>query len=98
MAKKQVGGKDFPWGEVIKIFDFDFDGKHVTIIKYHPWMRNGCTLLTGNPNPEETSFSVPVMSHSFASMDEALQSWLVFSHLGHNQGALASGMCRALNI
>ena len=93
-----MASKAFPWGKVIQTFDFDFDTKHLEVIKYFPWESEDCTVKTGCPDLSRVCFSVPEMCQSFSSLDEAVLSWLVYSHLGLNQGALATGICRALNI
>lgn len=38
--------KRFSWGKVIDTFNFVIDGHELEIVKYHPWMREGCQIKT----------------------------------------------------
>jgi hypothetical protein len=90
--------KKFPWGKVLEIFEYDFDGKPLEIVKYHPWKSEGVSVKTGNPNEDETCYHIAAMSESFHSIDAALIGWIAHKNLGLNHGTLAAGVCRALNV
>lgn len=92
-----MSSQAFPWGRVLQSFSLDFDGKTLEIVKYHPWKSENCAVQVGSPD-ESTSYSVPEIRQSFDSFDAAVIGWLTYCHLGHNQGALATGICRALGI
>jgi len=88
----------FVWGKVVDRFDFDFDGERLEVVKFNPWKRAGATVLSGQPNEEEVNFHCEQIRESFLSFDALLIGWIVHRRLGQNQGALSSGICRALNI
>jgi hypothetical protein len=44
--------KKFPWGKVMDKFEYDFDGRTMEVVKYHPWKTKGSAILTGEPDPE----------------------------------------------
>ena len=93
-----MSSKAFPWGRVIDHLSFDFDGETLEVTKYHPWKVRECEVQTGDPNLEEISFHVQDVRQSFDNVYAAVVAWITFKHLGHNQTALASGVCRALTI
>lgn len=90
--------KPFPWGKVIDRLTFDFDGETLEVTKYHPWKTRECEVRTGDPNLDEIAFHVQEIRQSFDNVYAAVIAWVAFKHLGHNQNALASGICRALAI
>jgi hypothetical protein len=90
--------KRFPWGKVLNTFEYDFDGKPLEVVKYHPWNSEGVSVKTGNPDESETLYHIAAMNTSVRSMDAALIGWIVHKNLGLNHGTLAAGVCRALCV
>jgi hypothetical protein len=90
--------KKFPWGKVRDKFEYDFDGRTMEVIKFHPWKTKGSTVLTGEPNLEEVNYSVDEIHQSFYTIDAAILAWIAYKNLGLNQYALVDGVCRALGI
>jgi len=75
----------FPWGHVIDILKYDFDGNTIDVTKYID--KDGNTL-----------YHVEELHESFFNMDAMLISWIAWRRLGLNQRALVGGICRALEI
>jgi len=90
--------KSFSWGKVLKVFDYDIDGKPLEVVKYHPWRTEGVSVKTGSHDESQTLYHIAAMSTSFHSMDAALIGWIAHKNLGLNNGALAEGVCRALCV
>lgn len=90
--------KKFAWGKVIDNFEYDFDGQVLTITKYHPWKRDGCTVLTGVENTEEIKYHCEELRESSNSLLHLVIAWIAFKNLGLNQHQLVYGICRALEI
>jgi hypothetical protein len=90
--------KSFSWGKVLKIFDYDIDGKPLEIVKYHPWHTEGVSVNTGNPNEAETLYHVNELHASYLSIEAAMIAWVAYKRLGLNQHALVTGVCRALCV
>lgn len=90
--------KKFPWGHVIERFEYDFDGKTLDVVKYHPWKVDGCNIRTGDPETGSVSFHCSALSESWGSLDALLISWIARRRLGINEHALVGGICRALKI
>lgn len=88
----------FTWGEPIQTFEYDFDGEIMTVIKYHPWKTEGCTMLTGQPDKSEILYSCKELSESCDSLQSLVISWIARKNLGHNQHGLVAGVTRALGI
>jgi hypothetical protein len=89
--------RKFPWGKVIDIFDFDFDGVKLEVTKYHP--KKPGNSLSSREYEEAVEYHVEEMRASFNSMDELLVAWLVHRNIGPgNKDALVVGLCRALEI
>jgi len=82
----------FVWGKVIERFDFDFDGVICEVVKYHPKTFTPVVYLP------ESFYHCEEMSASFRSMFELLVHWLTYKQLGLNEGSLAQGLCRAINL
>ncbi len=90
--------KKFVWGKIIERFNYDFEDNSIEIIKFHPWLIDGHTLLTGKPNCKQVLYHCELLHESFNSLYAAIIGYIVYDKLGMNQYALVSGICRALNI
>lgn len=89
--------KRFPWGRVIEVFHYDFEGKVLEVVKYHPWIYKDCAS-TNKADESKVSYSCEEMSTSSGSLFEAVIRWMAYKQLGCNESLLASGICRALEI
>jgi hypothetical protein len=87
----------FAWGKVIECFEYDFDGDKLSVTKYNPfnYEKNG-----GNTGrfTEEICYHVEEMREAFNSMQALLIAWIAYKNLGHNNGSLVAGVCRALEV
>lgn len=90
--------KSFPWGRVIDLFSYDFDGATMEVTKFHPWASAGITVHTGQPDESQTHYHCEELSASYDTLDALLIAWIANKRLGLNQHALVSGICRALEI
>lgn len=88
--------KKFPWGEVIDRFDYDFDGMQMSVVKFHPWVRHGSTILTGNPCLDIVSYHCEELHESSDNLLKLVIAWIAFKKLGLNEGSLVAGISRAL--
>jgi len=88
---------EFSWGKVIEKFDYDFDGVTLSVVKYHPTLyvdgfaKQGCYS-------DDVSYHSEEMHRSCGSLFELLIYWLAHKQLGLNNGALAVGICKSLDI
>jgi hypothetical protein len=84
---KQGNGHNFVWGYVLRIHEI---GEY-TIVEYHPWKRNGSSILTGEMDPNEIEYSCYLNSKSIGvsaqNMDEALVICIAYKHDGANSQA-----------
>lgn len=80
-------GVAFTWGESIKMHEI---GPYA-ILEFHPWKRNGSTVLSGEPATEKTNFHAWVdgqdTAHGFESLDAALAGCIAYKHEGSNHRA-----------
>lgn len=87
----------FPWGRVIERFSLDFEATTLEVVKYHP-----TNLSAGSSHglidEDTTLYHVKAIRQSFPSLDEAVIAWITFRRLGLNQGALVTGIARALGL
>ncbi len=100
--------KNFWLGKVVDSFLYNFDGDKVEVLKYHPFNRHklNSTILKNmgeqEPSPEydskQTLYHCENLNESFYSLESLLISWIARKHLGQNQYALTTGICKALNI
>lgn len=90
--------KRFSWGKVIDTFNFVIDGHELEIVKYHPWMREGCQIKTGIPNLEAIEYQCEEIRESAYSMMVLIITWMVNKQLGRNQNALIYGIARMLKL
>lgn len=87
----------FPWGRVIKRFQYDFDGKAVEVVKFYPTkFKNGIGVR--GEYTETPKYHIEELSESANSLDYILVAWIARQRLGLNQHALVAGICRALEI
>lgn len=85
----------FPWGIVLDIFDYDFDGQKLTVVKYHQWVLNETPRRADESQP---LYHSEELRASYRSLDALLIAWIAHRRLGLNQHMLVSGLCRALEI
>ncbi len=90
--------KRFSWGNVIDTFNFVIDGHELEIVKYHPWIREGCSIKNGIPNLEIIEYHCEEISESAHSMMVLIIAWMVNKQLGRNQNALIGGIARMLKL
>jgi len=90
--------RKFSWGQVLDRFEFDMDGKPLEVVKFHPWQTEGSTVRTGLPDESVVNYHCEQIRESFLDLDALLIAWIAHRRLGQNQGALTSGICRALAI
>ena len=88
----------FPWGQVIRQFNIDFDGEIMKVTKYHPWLTQDSNVLSGQPNMNAVEFHNAEMHESSASLDYLVLAWIAKKHLGMNQHALVSGVAKAFGV
>jgi hypothetical protein len=88
----------FTWGKIIDRFDYDFDGTILNVIKYHPWEPYDCRVRIRVCDANKIQYHCEELNEAHESIDSLLVSWMVRKNLGHNQWALVSGICRALDI
>jgi len=89
--------KKFSWGKVLDCFEYDFDGDMLSVTKYHPFKYENNCAINGQFS-DEINYHVEEMHESFNSMHSMLIAWVTYKNLGYNNGALAAGKCRALEI
>lgn len=89
---------NFTWGEVIQRFHYDFDGKPLDVVKYHPWVSKNHRIHTGEPDRSRTEYHCEEMRSSYLSLDALIVAWIAYKRLGLNQHMLVDGLCRALEI
>jgi hypothetical protein len=87
----------FSWGTVINRFDYDFDGKKLEVVKFHPWVSVDSRVMTGTPDEAATLYHCEELRESFYDMDSLLISWIARKNIGLNQHTLVQGICRALS-
>lgn len=86
----------FAWGEVLKKFEYDFDGSICRVTKYHPWERTGIFIYPGMSNKETINFHCDDLSSSFESIEVLLIAWIAYKRNGIDQRDLVLGICRDL--
>jgi hypothetical protein len=96
VRRETMAATAFTWGRVLHVFEYDFDGEVLYVTKYHPWKRQGCTVLRGQVDTETIEYHCEETSESAPSLYPLLISWLAYKRLGHNQHGLVPGLCRAL--
>lgn len=98
---------NFCLGKVIDSFLYNFDGDKVEVFKYHPFNRYklNSTILKNIGEKESSEYDLSKtlyhcenLNESFYSLESLLISWIARKTLGHNQHALTTGICKALNI
>lgn len=90
--------KRFSWGKVIDTFNFVIDGHELEIVKYHPWMHEGCQIKTGTPNLEVIEYHCEEIRESAHSMMVLIIAWMVNKQIGWNHDALVCGIARMLKL
>ena len=75
----------FPWGDVIEVFSYDFDGRTLEITKYRD--RDG----------SEPSYHCEELHTSYGTLDKTVIAWIAHKNLGLNQHALVDGIYKALS-
>ena len=85
----------FPWGKVIEIFVYDFDGEEVEVVKYNPYKEFG---RSSKEFSEDVEYHIEDLHESAHSLQYILISWMAKKNLGLNQHSLVAGICRALEV
>jgi hypothetical protein len=84
---KHGNGHNFVWGYVLRIHEI---GEY-SIVEYHPWKREGSSIITGEMDPNETEYSCYVNSKSISmstlTLDAALTTCIGYKHEGANSQA-----------
>lgn len=90
--------KRFPWGKVVDLFVYDFDGKSFEAIKYHPWIHDG-QRYTSDHDESRIHWYSEELGVSVYSLESLLVCWVAKQGLGI-QGPIqvAPAICRALNL
>ena len=86
----------FSWGTVVNRFDYDFDGKKMEVIKYHPWKSEGCYVRTGDPNMEQVLYHCEALHESCENLFNLVIAFIAKDSLGLNQQALVAGVAKSL--
>ena len=80
----------YTWGKILRWHEIGGteDKFEYSIVEYHPWKRNGCTILTGQVDTEKVEFScysneIP-LNESTNTLDGALLVCLSRKYDGHN--------------
>jgi len=63
----------FAWGIVIETLNL----RQYTIIEYHPWKRDGVTILTGKPDFEKKCYSIFLNGKDTCTSYDSLQAALI---------------------
>lgn len=75
-------GAQFTWGTAIHLHEV---GPY-SILEFHPWKRDGVSIVTGDPDTSKTQFHSWVdgknTSHSYASLDAALAGCIAHRYEG----------------
>lgn len=87
----------FTWGKILEIFEYDFDGKTVEVVKYLPHKFVDGQRVRGEYE-DAPLFHIEELREAAATLDAILISWIARQRLGLNQHALVAGICRALDI
>ena len=90
--------KKFVWGKKIDCFSYNFDGRTMDVVKFHPWKMDGITVLSGQPDETEVRYHCEELHESAKTLHALVIAWIVRMRLGLNQHALVAGICRALGI
>lgn len=90
--------KSFTWGRVLDRFEYNFDGRTMEVIKYHPWKQDECTLLTGDPNESVINYHCAELHESAESLEYLVLLWIARQSIGPNQHALVRGIAKALDL
>jgi hypothetical protein len=94
--------RPFTWGQVIDIFDYDFDGKKFKVVKYHPWKERKGSSTLGNtpdfPDLDVIYFHNDELHQSEPNLDSLLLAWIARKNMGLNQHTLVAGIARALCV
>lgn len=86
----------FVWGKEIERFEYDFDGDKVEVVKYYPREYKNCSP-TGS-FLDTPAYHIEELRESSNSLQHMLIAYIAYKNLGLNNGALVSGICRALEI
>lgn len=89
---------EFARGQVIKKFEYDFDGFKMTVTKYHPWLRDRWSVLKGKPNFHKLEYYCEELHESHQSLQYLLILRIAQKNLGENQYTLVDGLSKALDI
>ena len=84
--------KKFALGKELQTFILDMNGTWLRIIKYHPYLNQNKDV--GN----EILFHVPSLYEAWPTFDAAVVGWMVRQHLGPDNNALTSAICRILKV
>jgi hypothetical protein len=87
----------FAWGKVIECFEYNIDGEKLSVTKYNPFSY-GVNGSNKGVFTTEICYHVEEMRESFNSMQAVLIAWIAYKNLGHNNGSLVAGVCRALEV
>ena len=88
----------FTWGKIINIFSFDFDdGEPFEVIKYNPWLYED-GFSTNEVDYFKVYYSSEKLHRSCAQLEELILYYIAEKHLGKNQVALVTGMCKAFDL
>jgi hypothetical protein len=88
---------DFPWGEVIDKFEYDFDGEVFSVTKYHPYISANCVRIIKIDKSKEY-YHCEEIHEGDTSLFRLLISWMTYKKLGINNCSLSYGIARALYI
>lgn len=79
-------------------FEYDFDGKVLEVVKFHPWESDGCIVRTGIPDKTLVHYYCGELNESFESLQYLLIAWIAYKKLSLNQGALVPGVAKAMDV
>jgi hypothetical protein len=88
---------NFWLGKVIEKFTYNFDGEVMEVTKFHPRISEGCTI-TKKIDEDKIMYHCEELHEHCSSLQYMILSWITYKNLGHNNGALTSGISKALEI
>ena len=87
----------FVWGKIIDQFSYNFDGKQMEVIKYHPWKTSSETVRVGNVDMKQTLYYCEDFHLSTKNLFHLIIAFIANENLGLNQNALVTGIAKSLN-
>jgi hypothetical protein len=88
----------FPWGRVIEVFDYDFDGVKMEVTKYYEPKRDSHNQSIRGEYSTAVAYHCDEIGRSSDNLFDLLIHFIAYKQLGLNQHVLVAGISRALCI